>query len=233
MTRTGTSSRCSILSGTSTSRSAPRSSATPPAAPGHLLQRDPAPPRAPQHPHRFLGSAVRCARRPEPSSACTSARRRRCRRPLRRPAIDRDHAVVQQLDGVAGRLPLLGRARPVPRTEARLLGRPDRLDPYALGPTTRGSTTPPGPGRKRSRSRPRPTTAAGSSGASPTTSRPRVPGRGARTTSASRPTTRTPTTTWPFTRDSEVVRMIAPLTEGQRYKVLRGNAIKMLDLDRV
>ena len=39
-------------------------------------------------------------------------------------------------------------------------------------------------------------------------------------------------TTWPFTRDT-VVRMIAPLTEGQRYKVLRGNAIKMLDLDRV
>jgi predicted TIM-barrel fold metal-dependent hydrolase len=39
-------------------------------------------------------------------------------------------------------------------------------------------------------------------------------------------------TTWPFVQE-EVERMIAPLTEQQRYKVLRGNAIRMLDLDRV
>ncbi len=39
-------------------------------------------------------------------------------------------------------------------------------------------------------------------------------------------------TTWPFTRD-EVERMTASLTDEQRYKVLRGNAIRMLDLDRV
>jgi len=38
-------------------------------------------------------------------------------------------------------------------------------------------------------------------------------------------------TTWPFTRD-EVERMTAGLTDEQRYKVLRGNAIRMLDLDR-
>jgi len=39
-------------------------------------------------------------------------------------------------------------------------------------------------------------------------------------------------TTWPFTQE-EVERMTAGLTEAQRYKVLRGNAIRMLDLDRV
>jgi len=39
-------------------------------------------------------------------------------------------------------------------------------------------------------------------------------------------------TTWPFTRD-DVERMTASLTDEQRYKVLRGNAIRMLDLDRV
>jgi len=38
-------------------------------------------------------------------------------------------------------------------------------------------------------------------------------------------------TTWPFVQE-ELERMIAPLTEEQRYKVLRGNAIRMLDLDR-
>ena len=51
------------------------------------------------------------------------------RRLAGRAAVDRHHAVVQQLDGIARRLPVLGRARPVPRAEARLLGRPDRLDP--------------------------------------------------------------------------------------------------------
>ncbi len=39
-------------------------------------------------------------------------------------------------------------------------------------------------------------------------------------------------TTWPFVRE-EVERMTAALTDEQRYKVLRGNAIRMLDLDRV
>jgi predicted TIM-barrel fold metal-dependent hydrolase len=39
-------------------------------------------------------------------------------------------------------------------------------------------------------------------------------------------------TTWPFTQ-AEAGAMIASLTEEQRYKVVRGNAIRMLDLDRV
>ena len=39
-------------------------------------------------------------------------------------------------------------------------------------------------------------------------------------------------TTWPFVQ-REVERMTASLTDDQRYKVLRGNAIRMLDLDRV
>ena len=38
-------------------------------------------------------------------------------------------------------------------------------------------------------------------------------------------------TTWPFAHE-EVERMTASLTDAQRYKVLRGNAIRMLDLDR-
>jgi predicted TIM-barrel fold metal-dependent hydrolase len=39
-------------------------------------------------------------------------------------------------------------------------------------------------------------------------------------------------TTWPFVQE-EVEKMTGGLTEEQRYKVLRGNAIRMLDLDRV
>jgi predicted TIM-barrel fold metal-dependent hydrolase len=39
-------------------------------------------------------------------------------------------------------------------------------------------------------------------------------------------------TTWPFTQD-EAAGMTASLTDEQRYKVMRGNAIRMLDLDRV
>jgi predicted TIM-barrel fold metal-dependent hydrolase len=39
-------------------------------------------------------------------------------------------------------------------------------------------------------------------------------------------------TTWPFVQD-EVERMTAALTDEQRYKVLRGNAIRMLDLEPV
>ena len=39
-------------------------------------------------------------------------------------------------------------------------------------------------------------------------------------------------TTWPFVRE-EAARITAPLTDQQRYKVLRGNAIRMLALDRI
>jgi predicted TIM-barrel fold metal-dependent hydrolase len=38
-------------------------------------------------------------------------------------------------------------------------------------------------------------------------------------------------TTWPFSQE-ESARMVADLTPEQQYKVLRGNAIRMLDLDR-
>ena len=37
--------------------------------------------------------------------------------------------------------------------------------------------------------------------------------------------------TWPFARE-EAARMTAALTDEQCYKVLRGNAIRMLELDR-
>ncbi|HWS47804.1 MAG TPA: amidohydrolase family protein [Acidimicrobiia bacterium] len=39
-------------------------------------------------------------------------------------------------------------------------------------------------------------------------------------------------TTWPFVQE-EAARVTASLTDEQRYKVLRGNAIRMLELDRV
>jgi len=39
-------------------------------------------------------------------------------------------------------------------------------------------------------------------------------------------------TTWPFAQ-REAARVLAALTDEQRYKVLRGNAIRMLELDRV
>jgi len=39
-------------------------------------------------------------------------------------------------------------------------------------------------------------------------------------------------TTWPWAKE-ELAKMTAHLTDAQRYKVYRGNAIRMLDLDRV
>jgi predicted TIM-barrel fold metal-dependent hydrolase len=39
-------------------------------------------------------------------------------------------------------------------------------------------------------------------------------------------------TTWPFVRE-EAAKALAGLTDAQRYKILRGNAIRMLELDRV
>ena len=58
-----------------------------------VLQRDPAVPRPAVDPLRRLGPVLRGVRtRPAPSSACTSARRRRCRRrrPTRPPAVGLD-----------------------------------------------------------------------------------------------------------------------------------------------
>ncbi len=93
-------------------------------------------------------------------------------RVARRAAVDRHHAVVQQLDGVARRLPVLGRARALPDAEARVLRRPDRLDPVRARAGRQRVGVPlelDGGRRRRSPSRRRPTTAAGSSAASRTT----------------------------------------------------------------
>ena len=56
--------------------------------------------------------------------------------------------------------------------------------------------------------------------------------RWARTTSASRPTTRTPNTTCPYS-EAYIEKLCVGLADDQAYKILRGNAIKMLELDRV
>ena len=86
--------------------------------------------RPAEHPHRLLGPDVRgvqatAARR----SACTSARRRptRSRRRTRRPGVG-GMVGVQQLDGVARRLPVRREDGAVPEAEDRVLGGPDRLD---------------------------------------------------------------------------------------------------------
>ena len=163
-----------------------------------VLQRDPAAPRAPEHPHRLLGSAVRGVR----GDAHDAVHAHRvvvedAGRVARRARDHRDDARLLQLDGVARRLPVLGRARAVPRAEAGVLRRPDRLDPVRARARRQRVGVPRGldgreaddPGaavvvlpRPRLRvlhDRP------------PRRSR-RSP-RSARTTSASRPTTRTPT----------------------------------------
>jgi hypothetical protein len=54
--------------------------------------------------------------------------------------------------------------------------------------------------------------------------------RSARTTSASRPTTRTGTTA---ELEGYCEKVLEGVPEEQRYKILRGNAIRMLELDRV
>ena len=61
------------------------------------------------------------------------------------------HARVQQLDGVACRLVVLGQAHQVPEAEARVLRRPDRLDPVrrSSGPTPCGTSTRRGRSRRQ------------------------------------------------------------------------------------
>ena len=202
-----------------------------------LLQRAAPPPEAADDPQRRLGPGVPGVQRhrrdavhahrlvvDEPGRVARRARRRR------------RHARVQQLDGVARRLAVLRQAHPVPEAEARVLRGPDRLDPLRARAGRHGV----GPARQlaalegaRSPSRRRPTTTAASSAASPptTTACTRCP-RSARTTSASRPTTRTPTRRG-RTRRSTSRRCSPTSTTNIAYKVLRGNAIKMLELDRV
>ena len=171
-----------------------------------VLQRDPSAPRAPEHPQRLLGSVLRCVRRARVRCACTSARRRRCRRRRSMRRRRRRDAVVRQRDGVDERLPLLGRARALPRAATRVLRGPDRLDPVHPGAGRRRVDGAPRVGRcPRHRARaavdlllppdlrlllPRPARAVARST------------RSASTTSRSRPTTPTPTRRGPTPRRS-------------------------------
>ena len=128
-----------------------------------------------------------------------------------------------------------GQAHRVPEAEARVLRGPDRLDPVRARAGRHGV----GPARQlaalegaASPSRRRPTTTAASSGASPPT-----------TTACTRSTevgednicfeTDYPhtDTTWPNSKEY-VEKMLADFDDEVAYKVLRGNAIRMLELDR-
>ena len=53
-----------------------------------------------------------------------------------------------------------------------------------------------------------------------------------RTTSVSRPTIPHTDTTWPNSKEY-IEKMLADFDDDVAYKVLRGNAIRMLELDRV
>ena len=204
---------------------------------GHLLQRAAPPPEAAHDPHRLLGPAVPGVQRQrrhglhahrvvvdQPGGVARRARRR-----------GRD-AGVQQLHGVAGRLAVLGQADRVPEAEAGLLRGPDRLDPLRARAGRHGLGAP----RQlaaleghASPSRRRPTTTGASSAASPPT------------TTACTTSTRSAAdnicfetdyphtdTTWPDSKEY-AEKMLADFDDEIAYKVLRGNAIKMLELDRV
>ena len=178
-----------------------------------------------------------CAPRPARPCACTSARRRPTRRRRRtRPPGVGEHGRVQQLDGVARRLPLRRDHAPVPEAEDRVLRGPDRVDPVRARAGRHGV----GAARRLDpRQAPVPRAAVD------LLLRARVRllhlgpprrelarPRSARTTSASRPTTRTPTRRG-RTRRSTARRCSRASTTTRKYKILRGNAIKMLELDRV
>ena len=104
-----------------------------------------------EHPHRPLGPGVRGVQRHRRhpvhahrlvvDDAGGVARRARGRR---------RHARVQQLDGVARRLAVLGQAHRVPEAEARVLRGPDRLDPVRAraGRHACGTSTTPGSTRR-------------------------------------------------------------------------------------
>ena len=109
-----------------------------------VLQRDPAEARAAQHPQRRVGSVLR--RLPGDGDGRVHAHRlvvADAGDVARRTGRGRGDAVVQQRDGVAVRLPVLGRAGALPRTEAGVLRGPDRLDARTCsnGPTTCGAST--------------------------------------------------------------------------------------------
>ena len=205
--------------------------------PRDLLQRAPPPPEAPDDPQRRVGPAL---------AACNDHGVTLCMHigsSSTNPAASPDAP-----GGVGGTLAFnnsmasladwlfSGKLIEYPEAEARVLRRPDRLDPVHARAGRHGV----GPARQlaalqgaASPSRPRPTTTAASSGASPPTATgSRRSPRSVRTTSASRPTTRTRTRRGRTPR-STPTKMLAEFDETVAYKVLRGNAINMLELDRV
>ena len=156
-------------------------------------------------------------------------------RVARRAAVDRHHAVVQQLDGVARRLPVLGRARALPELKLAYSEGQIGWIPYALeradnvweyhSSWTRAKETIPEPPSTYYRGR---IFGCFTNDVHGVASIAEV-GEDNICFETDYPHT---DTTWPFARE-EVERMTASLTDEQRYKVLRGNAIRMLDLDRV
>ena len=163
-----------------------------------VLQRDPAPPRAAQHPRRYWDPFF---------AACEETGTVVCMHigsSSKMPATSADapgrrggHAQLRQRHVVAVRLPLLRRARPLPPPRPRLLGGPDRL--AALHPRAgrRRVARAPGLGRRQGH---RPRAAVhllpppGLRLLLPRPARPRLTrASSAPTASPSRPTTPTPT----------------------------------------
>ena len=205
---------------------------------GHRLQRDPDPSGAAQHQHRLLGPVVaglqrhgrhglharrvvvvqpgRVAGQPPSASACT---------------LGFNNAMASLADWLFS-----GNLLRVPQAEARLLRGPDRLDPLRPRAGRHGV----GAARhldarqgRASRCRRRPSTTAASSAASrPTATGSRSleeVGEDNICFETDYPHT---DTTWP---DSEayIEKLCVGLDDEQAYKILRGNAIRMLELDRV
>ena len=201
----------------------------------HLLQRAADAPQAAEHPLGLLGSAVAGVQRHRRHGL--HARRLVVDQPrgfARRPAGRRRDVVVQQLVRVADRLALLRQARAVPEAEARLLGGPDRLDPLRAR-TGRHRVGAPRRLAAHARSIPEPPS---------TYYYGRIYGcftadrHGLKNLDEVGPDnicfeTDYPhtDTTWPETK-AYVEKMLAGYDEETAYKVLRGNAIKMLELDR-
>ena len=93
-----------------------------------VLQRDPAPPGAAQHPRRLLGPVLRRLRGDRHGGLHAHRLVLEDAGHLgRRAGRGGRHAELRQRHGVADRLPLLGRPGPLPRAAARLLRGPDRL----------------------------------------------------------------------------------------------------------
>ena len=205
--------------------------------PRHRVQRDPDPAQAPEHQQRVLGPAVAGLQRLRRDRL--HARRLVVVEPGRLSGLApgrRSDAGLQQRHRVPGGLALLGQpasASPSsswPTRRARSAGSPTSSSaPTRSGRcTTRGRTP-----RIASRSRPRRSTTAASSAASRPTAtvcgRSRRSGEDNICFETDYPHT---DTTWPYS-EAYIEKLCVGLTDEQAYKILRGNAIKMLELDRV